>query len=310
MSGGKGGSSTSSVSIPPWLESATKENLAKAKQASEIGYMPYYGPDVAAQNANQLLANQATYDAAAAFGLAPQGGNANAGVPVAQQYAGGITGYSSGDLFDQARQELATRRPAQYGMYESMFVDPLTGVVPVTYEGGSRNVNQDFVSQLFPMGDGGSDIGGGQVASRTQLNDYGYIDPFSPQGMIIGAMPGGGVGLTLNNTEAVKTLQRAAGMPETGLLDRIGVDPRSSVGTLDIGGYDYTINSGGGLSADGKTGLTAAEARRRASAQDWLYSNSGDLGGPSSLGGGGSFDPSGTGGGNFSGTDVGGGLNY
>ena len=48
MSGGKGGSTTSSVEIPEYIEEAARRNLAKAEDISQIGYVPYYGPDVAA----------------------------------------------------------------------------------------------------------------------------------------------------------------------------------------------------------------------------------------------------------------------
>ena len=271
MSGGKGGSNTSSVQIPSWLEGPAKENLAKAKQASEVGYMPYYGPDVAAQNANQLLGNQATYDAAAAFGLVPQGGNANAGIPTPQQFDGGITGYSSGGLYDQAVAELAERRPGQFTQYQSMFVDPMTGTTPVTFGGGTPEINQDYVS--VPSRSGGNY----QVPKSTDPfvrgpnNDFGYIDPMSPQGIIASIFPGGGAMLMANNAQAVGAMQDLAGVDNPGFFGNLGTNARDSIGTSNINDYDYTINLGGGLSKDGKTGLTPSEAATRmAFAQyDW-----------------------------------------
>ena len=271
MSGGKGGSNTSSVQIPSWLEGPAKENLAKAKMASEVGYMPYYGPDVAAQNANQLLGNQATYDAAAALGLAPQGGNANAGVPTAQQFAGGITGYSSGNLYDQAIAELAERRPGQYALNQSMFVDPQTGVTPVTFGGGTPEINQDSV--YVPGGYGGNYEAPGEVNPfmRGQNNDFGYVDPMSPQGLLANVIPGGGMMLMANNAQAVGSMQDLAGVDNPGFWGNLGTNARDSIGTSNINDYDYTINLGGGLSDDGKTGLTPSEAATRmAFAQyDW-----------------------------------------
>jgi hypothetical protein len=44
MAGGKGGSTTSSVTIPEYIEEAARRNLAKAEGISQIGYVPYYGP--------------------------------------------------------------------------------------------------------------------------------------------------------------------------------------------------------------------------------------------------------------------------
>ena len=48
MSGGKGGSRSQSTEIPAYIEDAAKSNLALADKISNIGYTPYYGPDVAA----------------------------------------------------------------------------------------------------------------------------------------------------------------------------------------------------------------------------------------------------------------------
>lgn len=272
MSGGKGGSTTSSVQIPSWLEDPAKENLAKAKMASEVGYMPYYGPDVAAQNTNQLLGNQATYDAAAALGLAPQGGSANAGMPTPTDFGNGVIGYSSGDLYDQARQELADRRPGQYAMYESMFVDPQTGTTPVTFGGGTPEINQDYVS--MPSARPGGNYQAQEESNpymRSVVNDFGYVDPMSPQGLLANIFPGGGAMLMANNAQAVGAMQDLAGVDNPGFFGNLGTNARDTVGTSNINDYDYTINLGGGLSKDGKTGLTPSEAATRmAFAQyDW-----------------------------------------
>jgi len=140
MSGGKGGSQSSQVEIPAWAESAMRENLQRAKQAAQIGYQPYYGPDVAAFTPMQEAGMQSAYDAAAAYGLAPQGGSAMAGMPQAQEFAGGVRGYSSGDLFEQARAEFEARNPRQAMQYNQLFV-------PTGTEG---NTNQ----RVFTMPDG------------------------------------------------------------------------------------------------------------------------------------------------------------
>lgn len=119
--GGKGGSQTTEVKIPAWAEQAMKENLRKASAMGEIGYMPYYGPDVAAFTPMQEAGMQGAYDAAAAYGLATPGGDALAGIPQAQEFAGGIRGYSSGDLFEQARAEFEARNPLQAEQYNKFF---------------------------------------------------------------------------------------------------------------------------------------------------------------------------------------------
>ena len=48
MSGGKGGSTSINVEIPEYIEKAAQRNLNKAERISQLGYVPYYGPDVAA----------------------------------------------------------------------------------------------------------------------------------------------------------------------------------------------------------------------------------------------------------------------
>ena len=123
--GGKGGSQTTVQEIPKWLEEPTVRNLARAEQAANIGYTPYYGPEVAAFNPTQMAAMQSNIGAAEAFGLVPQGQlTAAQGMPAPTTYAGGMQGYGSGDLYEQAVAELAARRPGQVAAMEKMYVDP------------------------------------------------------------------------------------------------------------------------------------------------------------------------------------------
>lgn len=123
MSGGKGGSQTTQVEVPQYVEDAARANLAQGQEVSRIGYTPYYGPDVAAFSPMQTAAMQNAADFASAFGMAPQM-DVTAGMPQAQEYAGGIRGYSSAPLYEQAVAELAARRPAQAALIESQFIDP------------------------------------------------------------------------------------------------------------------------------------------------------------------------------------------
>ena len=121
MSGGKGGSQTTQVEIPQWLENAAQANLAQGRDVSRIGYVPYYGPDVAAFTPTQESAMSNTSQFAQAFGL--QGGGPSQ-MPEATDFGGGIRGYSSGGLYDRAVAELAVRRPGQYQQIMRNFVNP------------------------------------------------------------------------------------------------------------------------------------------------------------------------------------------
>jgi len=84
--GGKGGSTSTEVSIPAWLEDAAKSGLARGTQAAGIGYVPYRGPDVAALTPMQEAAMANTSMASSAFGLgaSPLPG---AGMPTVQTFA-------------------------------------------------------------------------------------------------------------------------------------------------------------------------------------------------------------------------------
>ena len=124
----KGGSTTSSAEIPAWLENAGIENINRANAVSQIGYTPYYGPEVAAFNPMQLQSMKTTGDAASAFGLAPQGFDATAGIPTPTSYAGGIQGYSSMPLYNESMAAFTAARPAQANAINNMFIDPFTGV--------------------------------------------------------------------------------------------------------------------------------------------------------------------------------------
>ena len=123
MSGGKGGSQSTKVTIPQYIEDAARRNLARAEEIAEIGYMPYYGPEVAAFNPMQTQAFQNTANAAAAFGMgAPT--DVMAGMPQAQDFGNGMMGYGSGDLFQGAIDQFAARNPQQYNQYAQNFTGP------------------------------------------------------------------------------------------------------------------------------------------------------------------------------------------
>ena len=129
MSGGKGGSTSTSVEIPEYIEEAARRNLAKAEGISQIGYVPYFGPDVAAFTPFQRAGFQQTADVASAFGLGTPTTQADimGGMPEPTEFAGGVRGYSAAPLYQQAVDELAAQRPAQAQYIESFFIDPVTG---------------------------------------------------------------------------------------------------------------------------------------------------------------------------------------
>ena len=108
MSGGKGG--TSVQEIPEWLKDPILRNITRAEAIQAQEYTPYQGPQVAAFTAPQIQAFRNVGGAAEAFGMAPAGqGQAmmDVSIPAPTEYAGGIRGYSSMPLYEQAMAKTA-----------------------------------------------------------------------------------------------------------------------------------------------------------------------------------------------------------
>lgn len=123
--GGKGGSQSTSVQLPSFIEDAAKRAIDRGETASQIGYVPYSGPDVAAFTPLQEASFASTNQAAEAFGLPSAMGST---LPEAQNF-GGILGYSSKPIYDQAIGILAEERPGQYNAINNQFIDPVTGTL-------------------------------------------------------------------------------------------------------------------------------------------------------------------------------------
>ena len=120
----KGGSQTQSQQMPKFLEDAAKYNLGMAREAGKVGYMPYYGPDVAALSPQQVQSMRNTFDAQQSYGMVAPDAQFSTGMPEPQQFAGGVSGYSSGNLFDRAVAELAARDPEKAAQYGKVFEVP------------------------------------------------------------------------------------------------------------------------------------------------------------------------------------------
>jgi hypothetical protein len=123
-----GGSETVKTEIPKWLEGAAKDMLGQAQGVAQIGPVRYGGPDVAALTPQQIAARQGTNQAASAFGMGTV--DPTAGLPQAQDF-GGMQGYSSAPIYDQALEELRRTSPAQYEAIMGQFINPKTGAAPV-----------------------------------------------------------------------------------------------------------------------------------------------------------------------------------
>lgn len=113
--------STTKREIPENERLAAIESYNRAKASADLGNIGYYGPDVAALTPQQIAGQQNTLDMASAFGMnVPQGG-AMSGMPQAQTFAGGVQGYSSGDLYDESLRAFQERSPEQAAAYQDIY---------------------------------------------------------------------------------------------------------------------------------------------------------------------------------------------
>lgn len=126
MPGGLSGRTVSETTIPQYIEDAARRNLARADELAMIGYVPYFGPEVAAFSPMEEAAFQGTNMAASAFGM-PTGA---VSMPTPETYAGGVRGYSSAPMYEAARAQLAARFPGQYAALTAPFINPVTGERP------------------------------------------------------------------------------------------------------------------------------------------------------------------------------------
>jgi hypothetical protein len=216
---GKGSTSTE-TKIPEWLEEAARANIARGNEVANLGPVPYYGPDVAAFTPMQEASFQNTGQAANAFGMAGGGMSGMEGMPQAQTFAGGVRGYSSAPMYEEALAQLEAKAPGQYAAIRSMFIDPQTGeggyqppapaderlALEYINNGGTQG-NMDYGGPNDGHGGGGPSNGGFQ--GPNQNGDVGYgsggytsigdmYDGGGP-GVSGGAYSGGGAVSSLGN---------------------------------------------------------------------------------------------------------------
>lgn len=169
--GGKGGSQTSETQIPQFIEDASRANLARADEISQIGYTPFFGPDVAAFTPMQQASFANTGSAADAFGLSGGGMTGMEGMPQAQDF-NGVSGFSSAPIFQGALDQLQAQRPGQFNAIMDQFIDPVTGAA----SGGAMQAQPQMPMPMQSSGGGGAGNRatmptGGGGAGFTSFND-------------------------------------------------------------------------------------------------------------------------------------------
>ena len=183
----KGGTTVDAAEIPEWAENAMKNNINQSAATAGVGYVPYYGADVAALTNPQISAMKNTNDIASAFGLNPGVMNAEGmpmGMPEAETFAGGVKGYSSAGLYEQALADLKANNPEQYAAISNLTYAPVDpGAAGIIRTGDPDIVNTADMSGGMVDGSGAVDagggavgggvVGGGEMAAGTGLVDIG-----------------------------------------------------------------------------------------------------------------------------------------
>jgi hypothetical protein len=194
------GSTETKTEIPKWLEDASKSNLAMGNDVASIGYVPYYGPDVAAFTPMQQASFQNTGQAANAFGMAGGGLTGMEGMPQAQQFAGGVSGYSSAPMFAETMAALEANNPGQLAAIRNMFINPQTGA-------GGYQSQMPMQQPAMQQSRGGNDRdrpmmpsngGGSRYQGPNQNGDVGYGS--SGYSSVRDIFDGGGAGASNKET--------------------------------------------------------------------------------------------------------------
>lgn len=136
-----GGSKEDKVTLPKFYETALQQQIGMAGDVSATGYVPYYGPEVAAFSPMQEAAMQGTDMMAGAFGMPTTGGQQY--MPQAETFAGGVQGYSSAPIYQGAVDALAANRPAQANYLNSFTINPQTGQL-----GSNAALNQPVALEM------------------------------------------------------------------------------------------------------------------------------------------------------------------
>lgn len=189
------GKNESKVTVPGYVKDASIEALDLANAVARLGYVPNFGAEVAAFTPMQRAAMGNTNDMARAFGMRGRE-NPMAGMPQARNF-GGIRGYSTASVMEDAIERLKRQRPDQYAQIRSIFSsltpqpDPAQQALPapgLTTPGSDR----DYVGLPSVGGSSGGGLGfpsqltGGYTSIRDMFDGGGpgvSGGPFQGAGM-------------------------------------------------------------------------------------------------------------------------------
>ena len=169
-----GSRSTTENKIPAYMEEAGKLAVEEAKKIKEMGYLPYFGPEVAAINPYEQAMAQNVGGMASAYGLAAPAAMSMSGVDTAT--SGGITGYTTAPAYFSALERLKETRPDQYEFFANLGrFDPITGAANPNYNPNPTTTGPtQTVVGTGSSSEGFPGVGYGSVPDNT-VDSGGYI---------------------------------------------------------------------------------------------------------------------------------------
>lgn len=199
MSGGKGGSQSSQVQIPGYMEDALRQQLARAQAVQNMPYAPIMGPTMAGFTSGQKAGMESQAALAQRMGIIPQEYDVASGyMPGAIDVGNGLTAYAS---YPGAKErvlsafEESPELARQYGslMFEERptYQDLMTAQA---VDKARANGTLDALIASGGMGDNGdggvANTGGSEVPVSGLLTDVGfglYGMPISPVANLVGS---------------------------------------------------------------------------------------------------------------------------
>ena len=124
------------VQPPQFVEDAQREAIMRAMEASNLGYVPYQGPTVAALSPLQEAVMQGVANDALTFGIVDKPIDVMSGMPE-KTTMGGVSGYSPYPMYIEALERLKQTAPAQYNYIMSRRFDPNSVVREGEYDPNS-----------------------------------------------------------------------------------------------------------------------------------------------------------------------------
>ena len=186
MSGGKGGSQSSQVQIPAYMEDALKQQIARAQAVQSMPYAPIMGPTMAGFTSGQKAGMESQAALAQRMGIIPQSYDVTAGyMPSATDVGGGLSAYSS---YPGAKERVLAafeENPELRRQYEGLYApqptyqETMAGIAADRAAANAPRGTLDVISS----GDNGADNQGG-------YQPPGYDMPYSEslRGIGFGAM--------------------------------------------------------------------------------------------------------------------------